>query len=199
MPFDINGAISSFAIASLFVVNDFFRPHFTDEETELVNTGSTTILRKSGVAYDNAISTGRVMTADDPLVAFAGVALQTIRPGQSGRVKVAGALRVAQDLLRSDSGTFQLGTTFGIGSTPGRFVLNPTTALLRATNTRDVVFLRGGGGAGPPGPPPTDAQIAAAYVAWASNLPVYSGTGDAPVPAGRAYNLGPGGPVVIAQ
>lgn len=50
---------------------------------------------------------------------------------------------------------------------------------------------------------PDDTQfntaMTALWVAWANSLPVWSGSGSAPVPTGRPYNLGPGGPVVIAQ
>lgn len=41
--------------------------------------------------------------------------------------------------------------------------------------------------------------IGALFTAWVASLPVYSGSGPAPVPSGRPYLLGPGGPVVIAQ
>lgn len=50
-----------------------------------------------------------------------------------------------------------------------------------------------------PGDELFDTAMTALWVAWTNSLPVWSGSGSAPVPAGRPYLLGPGGPVVIAQ
>ncbi|HBF30869.1 MAG TPA: hypothetical protein DDW73_14780 [Rhizobium sp.] len=137
----INTALGSSATADLFNVNELFRPRFTDEERRVYNAGATTIKRKMAVAWaTNGQPQSRIMTAADPLRLFAGIAYEDIRPGTWGRVKSAGMVRVAMDLLRSDSGAFVHGDAFGVGATDGQWVKSPGVPLLFAVNNADVRF-----------------------------------------------------------
>lgn len=138
----INQVIGAKATASLFDVVDLWRPNFTDEETVMLNSSSVALRRKQAVAYNTSIYTGRVMTQADPATRFAGIALENIPPGQSGRVKTRGAVRVSMDVDRSDSGGFNFGDTFGVGPTPGRFVRGAAVPLMTACNTLDVRWER---------------------------------------------------------
>lgn len=135
----INAALGSSMSASFFNVNDLFRPCFSDEETIIRNVGGSTIRRKTAVAYSGDTFKGRIMTATDDASLFAGITYEDIRPGDTGRVKSSGMVRVAQDMLRSDSVAFSLGDTFGVGSTPGRFTVGATIPLMRAVSSRDVL------------------------------------------------------------
>lgn len=136
----INAALGASATAALINVNDLFRPLMTDEEVRVVNTSSSTILRKMAVAYNGTRQSGRLMTASDDASLFAGIAYEDIRPGKSGRVKSAGRVRVSMDMLRSDSGAFVAGDQFGVGATAGQWVKSPAIPLLEAVNTLDVQF-----------------------------------------------------------
>ena len=138
----INTALGAAATCYEFNVNDLFRPKFLDEEIFVENTDTTTILRKSAVKFDSGPQTGKVMLSTDSPSIFAGIAYEDIRPGQWGRVKCAGAVRVANDLLRSDSASFAIGSTFGVGATAGQFVVNPSAPLLWAINASDVALKR---------------------------------------------------------
>jgi hypothetical protein len=135
----INAALGSSMTASFFNVNDLFRPCFSDEETIVRNAGNSTIRRKTAVAYLGDTFRGRTMTATDDASLFAGIAYEDIRPGDTGRVKSSGMVRVAQDMLRSDSVAFSLGDTFGVGSTPGRFIKGAAIPLMRAVGSHDVM------------------------------------------------------------
>ncbi|SFF89096.1 hypothetical protein [Methylobacterium sp. yr596] len=50
-----------------------------------------------------------------------------------------------------------------------------------------------------PSDPGFNDLMEALWLAWANSLPVWSGSGPAPVPSGKPFLQGPGGPVVIAQ
>ncbi|TWB61703.1 hypothetical protein FBZ98_1011048 [Rhizobium sp. ERR 922] len=138
----INTALGSSAVADLFNVNELFRPRFTDEEERVYNSSATTILRKTAVAWATTGRPGvRTMTSTDAARLFAGIAYEDIRPGQWGRVKSKGAVRVSMDLLRSDSIAFAHGDMFGVSDASGRFAVGATIPLLMAFNPADVKFI----------------------------------------------------------
>ncbi|KQT08534.1 hypothetical protein ASG40_11690 [Methylobacterium sp. Leaf399] len=134
----INGVLGANASASLMWVTERYRPRFRDQEAQLLNTGATTIRRKRAVATGTTDRSCRVMTDADPASFFAGVAYEDIRPGEWGRVKTRGQINVAMDLDRSDSAVFVKGDSFGVLGSDGRFVRNPTVALMAATNAVDA-------------------------------------------------------------
>lgn len=134
----INATLGAAGTASLFNATSLNRPAFSDEWRSLQNTGATAIRLNQGACYDANERAVRLMTSADAAADFAGVALEDIRPGEWGRVKYRGAERISYGIDRSDSGTFVRGDTFGIGSTPGRFVKGASIPLLRAYNTQDV-------------------------------------------------------------
>lgn len=134
----INAAISPGAVASLFNVNSLFYPTFCDQEAYLLNADTVAIKRSQGVAYSGSVRKGRLMLSTDPAAVFAGIALEDIRPGERGRVKTRGVVRVSQNMDRSDAGSFVFGDAFGIGATPGRFTKSPSVSLLTAVGTLDA-------------------------------------------------------------
>ena len=120
----INTALGSTATASEFAVGQRYRPSITDEEQSLQNTSGTTILMGMALAIDsNGIRTVRPMLSTDLPTAFAGVAWEDIRPGAYGRVKTGGWLPTT-DLLRSDGGSPNPGTTFTIDPAKPGYVLS---------------------------------------------------------------------------
>ncbi len=133
----INGALGGFAVASLMDVNERVRPvRFTDEEAVVQNTGTTAIRRKRAVAI-NADGRHRQMTNADSATLFAGIALENIPPGDFGRVKTVGVVRVSVDVERGDAGPFAVADTFSVG-VDGRFLLGGPAPVLRAISAVDV-------------------------------------------------------------
>ncbi|EQB13028.1 hypothetical protein [Sphingobium lactosutens] len=121
---DMNAALGGVAIVSEYAVGERYRPFFSDEERQLKNSSGTTILMGMALAVDSdGAGTVRPMTATDLPTAFAGVAWEDIRPGAHGRVKTDGWLPTA-DLLRSDGGSPNLGTTFAIDPAKPGYVLS---------------------------------------------------------------------------
>lgn len=134
----INAVLGANATASEFWASELYRPSFRDQEAYIYNADTVALRRKRAVAYAASDRSGRVMTSADAASLFAGIALEDIRPGEWGRVKTQGVVCVSMDMDRSDAGSFTLGDAFGVGATPGRFVKNPTTPLMTATNAADV-------------------------------------------------------------
>lgn len=134
----INTALGAAATASLYNAELLYRPNYTTEELVLLNTSTEAIRQKHLVAYNTSDKNCRKMTSSDTAAQFAGIAMEDIRPGQRGRVHARGAVRVSVDLIRSDSGSFALGDTFGVGATPGEVTKGASIPLLRAYNTQDV-------------------------------------------------------------
>ncbi len=134
----INSALGASATASLYNTELLYRPNYTTEELVLLNTSTEAIRQKHLVAYNTSDKNCRKMTSSDTAAQFAGIAMEDIRPGQRGRVHAHGAVRVSVDLIRSDSGSFALGDTFGVGATPGEVIKSASIPLLRAYNTLDV-------------------------------------------------------------
>lgn len=121
----INAALAGKAVAAEYDVEGRYRPLLADEETDLQNTSGTTILMGMALARDErGARTARPMTADDLATAFVGIAWEDIRPGAHGRVKSGGWLPTS-DLLRSDGGSPEPGTTFRIDpARPGYMIAN---------------------------------------------------------------------------
>jgi hypothetical protein len=134
----INAALGASATASAYDVGGRYRPHFTDEERNLLNGTAEGFLMGAVLAYDATRTKVRKMTsADDPSL-FAGVAWEDIYPGQTGRVKTRGWLKIV-DLLRNVPGALTFGETFSIDATmPGRIVRGGTQGLLRAIRSDAV-------------------------------------------------------------
>ncbi|MEC9018237.1 MAG: hypothetical protein VYC29_10030, partial [Pseudomonadota bacterium] len=139
----INTALGSTATASEFAVGQRYRPSITDEEQSLQNTSGTTILMGMALAIDsNGARTVRPMLSTDLPTAFAGVAWEDIRPGAYGRVKTGGWLPTT-DLLRSDGGSPNPGTTFTIDPAKPGYVLSNN-----ASGSGILPVIRGSLGAG---------------------------------------------------
>jgi hypothetical protein len=120
----MNAALGGVAIVSEYAVGNRYRPYFSDEEKSLQNTSGTMILMGMALAADtNGGGTVRPMTASDLPSAFAGIAWEDIRPNAYGRVKTGGWLPTT-DLLRSDGGSPEPGTTFTIDPAKPGFVLS---------------------------------------------------------------------------
>ncbi|MFG1399815.1 hypothetical protein [Roseixanthobacter pseudopolyaromaticivorans] len=134
----INSTLGATATASLYNTELLYRPTYATEEVVLVNTSTEAIRQKHVVAYNTTEKNCRKMTSFDPVTQLAGIAMEDIRPGQRGRVHARGAVRVSVDLIRSDSGAFALGDTFGVGATPGEAIKGASVPLFRAYNTMDV-------------------------------------------------------------
>jgi hypothetical protein len=129
----INAALGVAATASAYDVGGRYRPHFSDEEKLLLNATADGFPMGTVLAYDGTRQKVRAMTSSDAASLFAGVAWEDIYPGQPGRVKTRGWLKIV-DVLRSLSpGTLTFGETFSIdATTPGRIVRTGTQGLLRA-------------------------------------------------------------------
>ncbi|MDD6483525.1 MAG: pectinesterase family protein [Clostridiales bacterium] len=87
----INEAISEYGYADIYNVtaNEYY-PTFTDKERVLENGSTTAIKRFAAVCIENGKA--RPMTAEDSADSFAGIALENIVPGQSGRILSEGYL-----------------------------------------------------------------------------------------------------------
>lgn len=138
----INAALGAAGAADLFNVNELFRPRFSDEETRVFNSSSSTILRKCAVARWPNIDhpNARTMTNADPASLFVGIAYEDIRPGQWGRVKTAGHVRAAMDMARSESSAFVAQNMFGVANANGQFAKGAAIPLLTAISASDVRF-----------------------------------------------------------
>ncbi|WP_311272168.1 MULTISPECIES: hypothetical protein [unclassified Rhizobium] len=137
----INAVLTGKGTASLMNVNDLYRPAFPDQETWLQNTGATTILRKTAVAYTSSQMAGRRMTTTDAPSLFAGIAYEDIRPSAWGRVKTRGEVWVAQDMIRSDSAAFTRGDSFVVGDGVGRFAKAASGNIIMTATSADYAVL----------------------------------------------------------
>lgn len=99
-------------------------PTFTERESVQANTGTAGIARWAAVV---ATGTGvRLMTTTDPAAALAGVAIEQLGPGRSGRVLAAGILRPNQ-LLGIATATVLNGQPLYLSDTvAGRFSMSGT-------------------------------------------------------------------------
>ena len=124
--------------ASLVSLGSLYRPKFYDEERDLLNSTVTGIPRGSVLAYDGGVKNVRLMTSADAASLFAGVAMDDIVPGASGRIKTAGYL-ILTDILRDDALTIAFGDTFSISaSAPGKIVKGGSGGLLMAIRSDAV-------------------------------------------------------------
>lgn len=113
-------------------------PHIIqpDREVEILNTGSTSILKGMIVALDTSQYKGRVATSADPKTLLAGVALEVIVPGARGRVLKPGAQMAHDQILFDGAPTFSFGDTFGVSSTPGLVIEGAATPFLKIVEIR---------------------------------------------------------------
>lgn len=121
----INAQLTGLAVAAEYsVATGESYPTFTDRESFMPNTGSTGIMRWAAVVLDGAGV--RLMTPADPAAALAGVAVEQIGPGRSGRILASGILRPNQ-LLGVSTATVLSGQPLYLSdSAAGRFSMTGT-------------------------------------------------------------------------
>ena len=138
--FRISGSGNTPAAFYLYGGATATRPLLSDEEGRFLNSTGATLPAKAALAYDGAEHKVRKMTSADAASLFAGVAIEAIANGESGRVKTGGAVLLT-DLLRGDATAVGFGTTFSIG-TAGEFVVGGSKGLLFGSASGDRVRLR---------------------------------------------------------
>lgn len=117
---EINTALSGMATISYENFSYWYRPVFADEEETLSNSGSDGIKRGQALVK-TSYSSCKVMTKNDDVGLFAGIALQDILPGRGGRVRSKGVINY---LWADVSGGPEFGDKLVIGDTPGQLVID---------------------------------------------------------------------------
>ncbi|WP_341975519.1 hypothetical protein LTA6_000142 [Microbacterium sp. LTA6] len=121
----INAQLTGVAIAAEYAVaTGESYPTFTDRESITQNVGTAGITRWAAVVLDGAGV--RLMSTTDPATALAGVAIEQIGPGRSGRILASGILRPNQ-LLGISTATVLSGQPLYLSdSVAGRFSMTGT-------------------------------------------------------------------------
>lgn len=112
-----------------------------DREVTVKNTSADTmILKGMAVAYDGALHLGRIATSTDARKLIAGIALENIAPGMSGRVLKSGHIAQAQ-VLFSGTPALVFGDECGVSATAGRIVEGASLAILRMVGSAVLEIL----------------------------------------------------------
>jgi hypothetical protein len=101
-----------------------------DREVSLKNTDSQVIIKGDIVAYDGSRRYARKALSTDPRENIVGVALETFAPDYFGRVQFSGQFRIGQ-LNFTGTPSFAFNDKFGVGSTAGQLVENPSVDFIR--------------------------------------------------------------------
>lgn len=128
----INAVLGSAATASEYAVSQGETyPTFPDREVTVRNDGTVGIPRFAAVRTSPATARAiRIHGTADPVTAFAGVALEPIAPGKTGRVLKSGLLHTSTQLYGFSSGLAVGAALYLSDSTAGAF---------SATGTRQVL------------------------------------------------------------
>lgn len=128
----INTALGSAATASEYAVSQGETyPTFPDREVTVVNDGTVGIPRFAAVRTSPATGRAvRIHGVSDPVSVFAGVALEPIAPGKTGRVLKSGLLNTPTQLHG-----FSAGLAFGAPL----YLSDSTAGAFSATGTRQVL------------------------------------------------------------
>ncbi|HCG7534096.1 TPA: hypothetical protein NJ418_004464 [Vibrio parahaemolyticus] len=119
---EINTALSGLATAQNIDIGRLYRPVFADAETALVNDSNVGIFQGAALVKTNATMC-RLMTSADDKSLFAGIALEDILPGDTGRIRKAGTVdRTWVNLAFSDAVAF--GDKLAVGSIDGQLEVN---------------------------------------------------------------------------
>lgn len=109
-----------------------YLPEVTDEERSLLNGGGSAIGAGDVLAFLGNEDTVRLMQDVDDASLFAGIALEPIADGASGRVKTDGRMHL--DHLNTDEVAVVFNATMSVGATPGKVAAGGAQSLLMAVS-----------------------------------------------------------------
>lgn len=134
----LNAAMSGFVFSTYNPAKDVY-PHVLGSESKLVNNGAG-IAQWSAVAWDPSRRSIRPMATGDAIGLFAGIALERIPKGQSGRILGEGIMHKSQ-LLGLTAGGFTAGNTlYHSDATGGQFATTGTRSALTARHADWAYF-----------------------------------------------------------
>ncbi|WP_310622489.1 hypothetical protein [Flexibacterium corallicola] len=137
----IGAALTGQATVTTIQPGARYRPHFSDEEGSFWNNSGTGIPFGSCVAYDMSKHEIRLMTSEDDVGLFAGVAWEDIPTGKTGRVKIRGFLPLSDIILNGQS-SLTFGDSLSIDpANDGQVVVNGAQGVLRAIRSDAVEIL----------------------------------------------------------
>ncbi|NOU69242.1 hypothetical protein GC096_35075 [Paenibacillus sp. LMG 31461] len=138
----INAALgtSGYAVEYNVTGNEYY-PQVPDKQMTLQNHTQVGIPRFAAVSFDNDKTTLRLMTPGDSAESFIGITLESIAPGQSGRVLTEGIMR--KDQLYGFAGSISVGTKISIGSQAGSLLGNANKPALLTGVLTDWASFKG--------------------------------------------------------
>ena len=121
-------------------LNEYY-PQVPDKQLTLTNSTEIGIQRFSAVCYDADQNSMRLMKETDPAASFVGITLESILPGQSGRVLTEGIMHKSQ--LKGFSGTINLDTSIAISSMDGCFEISSSKPQILKGVRTDWAYFKG--------------------------------------------------------